>query len=576
MTADMRRSLTVQRIPNPGSDLDIFVRIFRDLHALLHDRVDFGLDDMTAAMIERNNVSSQGAFGSEALQRSTRDDRSRDPLYNQSKMYAELHRTLGWIQSTSSALRFAFSWLGDHVASAKEPKILVVECLLGIAYPNAVLGVQGEQSLRIFTSILRAMEALDGGLTRDEMIVGPLSIDDDRNPDIWAPMVEKLHHCRDNKGATTMEIRRLETSLRITHTTMGNYTRFPIAAIQWAGWAEKSSRSMLTLTGVGRTKLAELQRMVDIRLSDYRALPDAAKHSFIRLSTHRMLERSGFDISLVADSMDDDRSTLTRLGAMPAGDILFSPFQQIARNEVSAAFPHLSEIEHPSDPSGKVFEPVTARGISRAVPASRLCFDLAGEISIPDGETESLARELREAFDRSGKRMTMAVNAYAARHASDNQDVFYPLVAALFRLLGFDCRISRRGVNYARADAMIVDPEESIPIEIKSPGEESEISVKGVRQAVENKIVLLSRKSHPCKSDTTSLLVGFNLPNERSEVRELIDNYYSAFNFRIGVVDFRSLVHLAMLAVVSGRQVVLRDFRAMKGIIHVDHTTTKE
>ncbi|MES2143060.1 MAG: hypothetical protein V4516_01585 [Pseudomonadota bacterium] len=36
-------------------------------------------------------------MGEEAVARSTRADRSRDPLYNQLKMYAELFRTLGWL-----------------------------------------------------------------------------------------------------------------------------------------------------------------------------------------------------------------------------------------------------------------------------------------------------------------------------------------------------------------------------------------------------------------------------------------------------------------------------------------------
>jgi len=122
------------RIPNPGSDLNMAVYIFRDLYRDLGNATDFDLDDFTKAMIARNNVTSQGAVGAEALRRSTREDRSRDPLYNQSKMYAELFRTLGLLQSTSSALRFAFSLLGEHVARAEHPDRLVRECFLGLAY----------------------------------------------------------------------------------------------------------------------------------------------------------------------------------------------------------------------------------------------------------------------------------------------------------------------------------------------------------------------------------------------------------------------------------------------------------
>ena len=174
------------RIPNPGSDIDIFIRIFKKLFDELKDRENFDLDDISRAMIKRSNVSSQGAIGSEALRRSTREDRSRDPIYNQSKMYAELFRTLGWLQSTTSALCFSFSLLGEHVATAKTPKALASECLLGLAYPNDVLGIKGEQSVRLFLAILRAMSRLDGTISRDEMIVGPMSINDDRDEKIFS------------------------------------------------------------------------------------------------------------------------------------------------------------------------------------------------------------------------------------------------------------------------------------------------------------------------------------------------------------------------------------------------------
>ena len=101
------------RIPNPGSDLDSFVAIFKDLYDILGEMDDISLDDMTQALISRNQVTSQGAAGEEALRRSTRADRSRDPLYNQLKMYAECYRMLGWIHPNSKKLLFNFTLLGQ-------------------------------------------------------------------------------------------------------------------------------------------------------------------------------------------------------------------------------------------------------------------------------------------------------------------------------------------------------------------------------------------------------------------------------------------------------------------------------
>src|SRR5690606_29952080 len=159
------------------------------------DRGDFGLDDISRAMIARNNVTSQGAIGDEALRRSTREDRSRDPIYNQSKMYAELFRTLGWMQSTTSKLTYSFSLLGDHIAAAHNPAPLLRECLLGIAYPNEVLGVQSDQTVRVIGGILLVMDSL-GSISRDEMMAGPMSIADDTDRVAFQQMVDQIAHSR--------------------------------------------------------------------------------------------------------------------------------------------------------------------------------------------------------------------------------------------------------------------------------------------------------------------------------------------------------------------------------------------
>ncbi|MBN8169659.1 hypothetical protein [Burkholderia multivorans] len=555
------------RIPNPGSDIDMFVRIFRDLHSILKDREDFDLDDMTLAMLERNNVSSQGAFGHEALRRSTREDRSRDPLYNQSKMYAELFRTLGWMQSTTGALRFAFSWLGEHAALTPDPRRLTEECLLGMAYPNDVLGVQGEHSIRVFPTILRTALALGGGITRDEMIVGPLSISDDRDPDAIASMIDRLRSCRSEFGRLAIEIANLSASRRISHVTMGNYTRFPIAAMQWAGWCVKTSRSMFTLTDAGRETLKRLATLRDVRVSDFKGLPDGAKAPFMRLSAHLMLARAGFDVTSAWERMAEDGAALADLGVPTNPEPLFSPFQQIARREVNAAFPHLEREPNCADVAA------TPRLVAAAAPGrtrekAMILLAPSAAAVVRDDETSSLERELLADFESEGTHAA-AVEAFARRHSNDNQDVFYPLVAALLRIVGFECRTSRRGVNYDRADAMIVDATDSIPIEIKSPGEERELSVKAIRQAVENKIILLSRRQFATTRGTTTLAIGFNPPNERSEVRELIGDVHTAYGFNVGVLDIRSLAALALAAVLSGTKLSLKGFTEMKGVVDV-------
>jgi hypothetical protein len=80
------------RFANPGSDISSFIKIYVELYNALKDRYSFGLDDISKTLVEKNLATSCGYMGQEALSRSTRKDRSRDQLYNQSKMYSELFK----------------------------------------------------------------------------------------------------------------------------------------------------------------------------------------------------------------------------------------------------------------------------------------------------------------------------------------------------------------------------------------------------------------------------------------------------------------------------------------------------
>jgi len=119
---------------------------------------------------------------------------------------------------------------------------------------------------------------------------------------------------------------------------------------------------------------------------------------------------------------------------------------------------------------------------------------------------------------------------------------FYPLVGEILQELGFNCQITRDGDSNNRSDGYIIDEVHSVPIEIKSPTEVLAINNKSVRQAVENKVVLLSRKFYNTTIETTSLVIGYLYPTERSGVLDLIDDVKKAYGFSIGIISFEALL----------------------------------
>jgi len=566
------------RFANPGSDISSFTRIFQVLFEELQEVQPFSLDDISAALVRRNLATSSGYAGEEALARSTRSDRSRDPLYNQSKMYSELFRVLGWLHPTAdSRLSFVFTWIGAHVAAAgPHAKPLVAECLLGIAFPNEVVAAKGDYRLRPFALILRTMEALDGLLCRDEMIVGPLSLDDDTEPENIRKMAAKIKGLRGRTCSRLDDaVDALAKKRKTQVNTLENYTRFPLAVLEWSGWTEKVRDSSAygrpivfhRLSDGGRAQLALIQRATDLRVSMLEKRAPQVRQAAAQLGAVSMLERAGFDASgLAADQLTWAR-TLVTSGLLPKADtpLLFSPFQEMSPAEVVGVFGTVGNVStSPRAESRKSLNSGSLRYSSvttvRMLPASR--------VAEPRATYAFEAGNALRTILRPGRNIHAAADEVVARFENANKGEFYPTVAELLCALGYNCEVSRGGVNYQRWDAFINHPTDSVPVEIKSPGEERFISVKGVRQALENKVILLSRKAAPTKVQTTSLVVGFLPPNDRAEVAGLIGDVYSAFGVTIGVVDFRSLALMAASAV-NGIRHDSETFLRLKGFIDV-------
>jgi len=568
----------VLRFPNPGSDISGFIRIYVELYDSLSDRESFGLDDFTNVLIERNLATSSGFAGEEALERSTRADRSRDPLYNQSKSYSELYKILGWLHPTSdSALNFQFTFLGAHVVAAKQNvDEIFKQSILGIVYPNSIIGVSGNYILRPFVTILRTMAMLDGKINREEMIVGPLCLENDRDSSSFIKMVDALRNIRGNSSKLDEAIVSLERKRNIKRVTMGNYTRFPIAVLKWTGWTTRNSESIygwsspfFCLSEDGYKTLELVEQLKDIRSSD---LGDnqALIESVTRIGFYQMLERAGFDILPVKDQVQRDSKTASKFLEQKDSPILFSPFQDLEPQISRKVFPETFS-------SGVEFFQSVALSIAERFRQERTVktVSVVNLVNNSSGSKIDLDEELIKWFTNIVEEqygLENAINHIFNNFSGVNKEEFYPLVARLFRFLGYDCEHSRAGVNYQRWDAIIKHESESIPIEIKSPGEEEFISVKAVRQALENKIILLSRKSFPTKPNTTTLVVGYKLPNNRAEVVSLIDDIYKAYGVIIGVIDTRALLVMVAAKIFNNKTINHKDLVKLHGVIEVSYT----
>ena len=545
------------RFPNPSSDIDSLIRIFYEIFEALNSQDFFSLDDVLLTLVERDLATSCGFMGEEALLLSTRPDRSRDPLYNQSKMYSELFKVLGWIHPLERKLNFQFTYFGAHVVEAKlDPSAIFEQSALGIAYPNEILEVKGNYQLRPFATFLRTLKALGGLLARDELIVGPMCLDNDRNNQLFSNMVEEIKALRGSWQALDDKMNTVADQRNIKLNTMKNYTRFPLAVLRWMGWTESETNKVIynkpvkfdKLTDNGYKALELIEGSKDIRKVDLEKVDRATKDAISRLSFYQILKRAGFDTDPIESTLVEDKILVANYLDSTNYSILFSPFQELSSDYLRVIFPNLSGRETSKTPM-KLF---ASHAYGSAAEVLYSSVELKGETgflireSTSDGQNVDgeILDVFRETMERS-KNLGTAIKYIMSQYADVNKDVFYPVVEKLFKVIGYDCELSRHGVNYKRSDAIIRSPKHSIPIEIKSPGEEKFLSVKAIRQALENKVILLARTAYPTEFKDTSLVVCYNLPNNRSEVTSLINDVFEVYGIVIGIIDFRALLQIA-------------------------------
>ena len=490
-------------------------------------------------------------------------------------MYAELFRSLGWLHPTpEAALRYTFTLLGTQIVLAGPHYAqLVGESALGIAYPShALSGQRRNYHIRPFSFLLRAMLATNGLLTRDEMIIGPLSAESDRTTGALDEVCARVFAARHDAATVAGELSSLSRQRGIQVNTLRNYTRWPIALMRDLGWITRmtSGRATFALTEQGRELAAWSSVAADIRADAFSTLGRSEAKAFARFAHYSMLDRSGFDISSAAHLSNRSDPPLIRarrvLSIRPDQALLFSPFQTLTIEDARTIF-HSQGSAAPLPRRRR--RPAKMRDTIRARHRTRLTFS-ASESS-PAGAGASLAalREELNAAGADGRTEHDAAQRFLRDHQSDAQTVFYPLVRDMFRLLGLHCETSRAGVNYQRWDACLWIGKLAVPIEIKSPAEEEVISTKAFRQAVENKIVLLARKSLTTDVDATSLIVGFRTPNDRSDLLLLIDDVFDTFGIRVGVIDLETLTIACLRRLRDKKVVDVEGIAQLRGMLYV-------
>ncbi len=495
-------------------------------------------------------------------------------------MYAELFRALGWLHPTElGALHFTFTLLGSQVVAAGKNYLPILgETVVGISHPSHVLTSKGNHNIRPFGLLLQTMLESDGCISRDEMIVGPLSASSDREPNAVSRTADLVISVRADQTAISHALAQTANAQGVQINTLQNYTRWPIAVMRDLGWTTKTRRRYANsrrsfevhyLTADGRRVAERVARSADLRLNDVAVLPFDEKKAISLHAHYSMLDRAGFDIDQVRFTLEalepSIRRTLDRLQILREKDIVFSPFQSLSISDIKRIFPSSESVASELTLASTGESSGTGRGSRDHLFVKPKLVEMLPERDYVS--TDELRTQLSDLRSKH-RSLESATDAFVEQHNSDTQREFYPLVVDLIGVLGIEAEVSRGGVNYERWDACAyLDETSAIPIEIKSPAEEEYLSTKAVRQALENKIVLLARGSLNTTREVSTVIVGFRVPNERGDMSLLIDDIYSAYSVSIGVIDFRTLGLLAIRCATQGLTIDPQQLGSLRGFL---------
>lgn len=356
----------VFRFSNAVSNIEKFIDTYKRLYDHFSSTTEagefFGHVEAAQFLAMNGLASSLGAIGEEALNRSTRDDKSRDPLYNQHKSYSEIFRMLGWYEPGNMQTNFKLSEYGSYISDTKDVEVLRKLFSLNILHivsPNPLTTVRGFNVLRPFPLILKLMLKLDGILARDEMILGVLACEDDTKPGVVDETVGRIKSWRATHNKRTLDnailALRSENNLGSAE-TLGNYTRFPIAAMKWVGWATGENKrgvygttsiKVLQLTKEGKEEAEKISSIPDIRYESLKKYTEREIAAFIALSNLTKLSFVGFDIREYGLALSSLKQICQRvISDYDIGDdrYLFFGYQEAPREMLSKSDEILEEL----------------------------------------------------------------------------------------------------------------------------------------------------------------------------------------------------------------------------------------
>lgn len=560
------------RFRNPVSDINVFIENFKKMYIEFSNMDYFDLDNIAEFFAREKLASSSGYTGDEALRRSylIKDD-SRKSMKMQAKSYSEWFRILGWITSGEKALNFNFTYLGLHVALSRSgAKYLFEQCLLGVEYQNHVLNVKFPNRNKPFINMLLFADELDGKINRDEILLGVMNLLDGYSQNERKSKISYLKKLRATKSMDLLnkEITKLADSNGIKKDSMINITRFVNSALEFTGWFEKKklkiygkSSIFFVLTEKGKKVIEHIKNSIVLN-GESLDISNPETKTLSELSLLCMFKRANFEVDEEIKKYESELKKI--LTKEKKEDIIFSPYQYYSSSELEVLFPNNTLQTGKEHRTTEVDTNLNILNVKSEV--------LVEAKKSKMSKNEQMNKMLLKRIANENGSLNEAINTFMDDIANMKQTKFYPLVADLIGyVFNRPAFAPSAGNNNMRYDVMIPDDNYSIPVEVKSPTEEEMLSIKAIRQATENKVLLLARKPYKTSFEVSSFACGYKLPNDRSDVYKLIEEIYDTYKINIAILDMNTLIKASFYCAQNKTYYDVSEFIGKRGVIRFEN-----
>jgi len=240
-------------------------------------------------------------------------------------------------------------------------------------------------------------------------------------------------------------------------------------------------------------------------------------------------------------------------------DVVFSPYQMIP--EISIDWLLNQPIKDKPDDNRTRTTVVNSQLTAKTL-RIQAKYKEAIELSYSsDTELQTLVESIKS-LKGKGKSVEETAEEILCAHKEDDKYTFYPFIHSLLNIIGLNCE-----GEIGRYDAYCKYNNHIIPVEIKSFSETPTYNMKGIRQAIDNKICSYN-SSLADDLDFGTLVIGYSSPNNDTAMINLIESAKEKWNIKIIACDALTLIKMCINIIWLGKEIDLNDILMNYGIIN--------